>query len=233
MSGSAGRLKTPGSAIAGRLLGLVVVLTVAAGSGAVIGIANAMDAAPTPQPVQEQMTTAAFGEPESFQATLAVQEPPQGTAGAPQPAGNPGAGSRTISTPAVNLMIPALAGASAGAATSGRSTLTCSRFDDPKINWLLEQVATTRTENPALAQGADKLTAELQALLGRNLCASEAQVIINRLCADPAVVKVMNAMVNRMPFFLKPMVGNPCQADLVEVLNKVGRFVPGLSSDPS
>lgn len=224
----------PRSAIAGRLLGLVVVLTVAAGSGAVIGIANAMDSTPISQPVHQQLTTAGFGEPETFQATLAVQEPPQGTtAGAPQPAGNPGAGSRTISAPAVNLMIPALAGASAGAAASGRSTVTCSRFDDPKINWLLEQVATTKAENPGLAKGADKLTAELQALLGRNLCASEAQVIINRLCADPAVVKVMNAMVNRMPFFLKPMVGNPCQADLVDVLNKVGRFVPGLSSDPS
>lgn len=224
--------RIPGSAIAGRLLGLVVVLTVAAGSGAVIGIANAMDATPAP-PVQDQLT-APSEEPELFQATLAVQEAPVNPAtGAPLPAGNSGGARQNIAAPVVDLKIPALAGASAGAATSGRSAVKCSRFDDAKINWLLEQVANTKAENPALSQGADKLTAELRALLGKNLCASEAQAIIKRLCGDPAVVKVMNAMVNRMPFFLKPMVGDPCRADLVEVLNKVGRFVPGLSSDPS
>jgi hypothetical protein len=43
----------------------------------------------------------------------------------------------------------------------------------------------------------------------------------------------MNQMVAQLPFFIKPMIGNPCTADLVSVLNKAGKYVPGLSSEPT
>jgi hypothetical protein len=224
-------------AIAGRVLGLVVILTLAASSGAVIGIANASDSS---QPVSSSAAAAvAEAQPETFEATLAVQEPPEASAaGAAAPAaGASKAAAKPKSTgiPVLNLNIPTTAGGGAGAGPAGSSAkaVKCARFDDPKISWLLEQVAKTRAEHPEMAAGADKLAAELRAALGKNMCASEAQQIIGQLCTDPAVVRVMNQMVSRLPFFIKPMVGDPCSADLVSVLNKVGKFVPGLSSEPS
>jgi hypothetical protein len=231
MSGSGAR-----PAIAGRVLGLVVILTLAASSGAVIGIANASDSS---EPVSSSAAAAAVAaQPESFEASLAVQEPPEAPAAAAAAHGGPAASAakpRSTGIPVLNLNIPTTAGGGAGAGAAGSSAkaVKCARFDDPKISWLLEQVAKTRAEHPEMAAGADKLAAELRAALGKNMCASEAQQIIGQLCTDPAVVRVMNQMVSRLPFFIKPMVGDPCSADLVSVLNKVGKFVPGLSSEPS
>lgn len=221
-------------AVAGRILGLVLILTLAASSGAVIGIANASY---SPEPVSSSAAATVQAQP--FEATLVVQEPPEAPAAG---AAAPGVGPSKAATkpkpagiPVLNLNLPITAGGGAGAGAAGSSAkaVKCARFDDPKISWLLEQVAKTRAEHPEMAAGADKLAAELRAALGKNMCASEAQQIIGQLCTDPAVVRVMNQMVSRLPFFIKPMVGDPCRADLVSVLNKVGKFVPGLSSEPS
>ncbi len=223
----------PKSRVAGRILGLMVLLTTAVGSGAVIGIANASG---TGEPASVQ-TIVAQAPPAAVETILAVAEAPAQTQ-APTPAA-PGAArvaassstGKKIVAPVLNLVIPGLAGAAGNAA--GSSAVKCSRFDDAKINWLLQQVAKTKAEHPELAAGANKMAAELQGALGKNMCASDAQVIINRLCDDPAVVKMMNQMVSQLPFFIRPMIGNPCTADLVSVLNKAGSFVPGLSSEPT
>lgn len=219
------------STVAGRVLGLVMILTVAVGSGAVIGIANATDSS---QAAFTKVAPAAV-EPasETFEATLAVQEPPETPApAAAASSGQAKSSGKAVGIPVLNLNIPTTAGGSATAASNGKA-VKCSRFDDPKISWLLEQVAKTRAEHPEMAAGADKLSAELRAALGKNMCATEAQEIIAQLCTDPAVVRVLNQMVSQLPFFIKPMVGNPCTADLVSVLNKAGKFVPGLSSEPT
>ncbi|HEU4866274.1 MAG TPA: hypothetical protein VFV09_00975 [Actinomycetota bacterium] len=231
-------LKLPKSAMAGRVLGLALLLTTAVSSGAVIGIANASS------PKDARVTAQVLAAPEApanenFEAVLAVSEPPAQTqapapAQAPATAAAPRAKSSTkgAAAPVLNLVIPGMAGGGADE-SGGGSAVKCSRFDDAKINWILDQVAKTRAEHPEMAAGADKLTAELRSALGKNMCASDAQVIINRLCDDPAVVRVLNQMVSQLPFFIKPMIGNPCTADLVSVLNKAGKFVPGLSSDPT
>jgi hypothetical protein len=217
--------KPPRSTVTGRVLGLALLLTTAVSSGAVIGIANASS------PEEAQVTAQALAAAEApveenFEAVLAVSEPPaqtQAAAQAPADAAAPKAksSSKGAAPPVLNLVIPGMAGGGAGG-SGGGSAVKCSRFDDAKINWILDQVAKTRAEHPEMAAGADKLTAELRNALGKNMCASEAQVIINRLCDDPAVVRVLNQMVSQLPFFIKPMIGNPCTADLVSVLNKAG-----------
>jgi hypothetical protein len=52
--------------------------------------------------------------------------------------------------------------------------------------------------------------------------------VIANLCLDPAVVKLLNQMVGQLPFFIRPVVGDPCKANLVSVMNQVGPLVPGL-----
>ena len=99
------------------------------------------------------------------------------------------------------------------------------QMDDGKIAWLLEQSSKTLAANPSQAAGAARVDADLRSALGRNLCAPEAQALIASTCTDPAAVKFLNTMVNRLPFFIKPMVGNPCKADLVAVLNKMDKFI--------
>lgn len=225
----------PKSKVAGRILGVVVLLTTALSSGAVIGIANASG---TNEPATVRTIVAQAPPAETLETVLAIAEAPvQTQAPAPAAPAAPrvaaaGPTGKKIAAPVLNLVIPGLSG-SAGGSGGGSSAVKCSRFDDAKINWLLEQVAKTKAEQPELAAGANNITAELQGALGKNMCAKDAQVIINRLCDDPAVVKVMNQMVSQLPFFIKPMIGNPCTADLVSVLNKAGKFVPGLSSDPT
>lgn len=99
------------------------------------------------------------------------------------------------------------------------------QMDDGKIMWLLDQSAKALAENPSQAAGAARVDGDLRSALGKNLCASEAQSLIASTCTDGAAVKFLNTMVNRLPFFIKPMVGNPCKADLVAVLNKMGKFI--------
>jgi hypothetical protein len=109
----------------------------------------------------------------------------------------------------------------------------CSRLDDPKIDWLLQQVAKSRSEHPEIAVGASRIEQALLGARGKNLCASDAQALIAQLCTDPEVVKALNQMVAGLPFFIRPSVGDPCKANLVDVMNKMGAFAPGLSSEPS
>lgn len=216
------------SILAGRMLGLVVLLTLAAGSGAAIGIANAQEPQLHVAAAQNAPGPARTAGP--IETDLQVSEAP---VQAPAAAGGRAAqrartGGKGVPAPVLNLIDPG-----AGSGSPAANTVKCSRFDDAKIHWLLEQVAKTKAENPEMAAGADKLTAALREALGRNMCASEAQALVSRMCDDPAVVRVMNQMVSQLPFFIKPMVGDPCSTDLVAVLNKVGRFVPGLSSEPT
>lgn len=109
------------------------------------------------------------------------------------------------------------AGAAAGPADRPCATAT---LDDRKVNWLLNLVDKARDANPDQTAVADGAEASLRGALGRNLCADEAQVHIDNMCADPATRKFMGLMVKELPFFVRPLVGDPCGHDLVAAAEK-------------
>jgi hypothetical protein len=98
--------------------------------------------------------------------------------------------------------------------------VVCDRLDDSKIQWLLRLVAKTRAANPETAPVADRVNAQLVGSLGKSMCASEAQSHVSAMCADPAVFDFMQKMVKELPFFVRPLVGNPCEHDLVKAAQK-------------
>ena len=153
--------------------------------------------------------------PNPVPVAAAAQAPPKGGVKAKQPP------SATAATPVTAVHPP------------GAPAAKCSRLDDPKIDWLLQQVAKTKMEHPDLAVGASTIEQALLGARGKNLCASEAQVLVAQLCTDPEAVRALNRMVAGLPFFVRPSVGDPCKANLVDVMNKMGQYVPGLSSEPS
>ena len=111
--------------------------------------------------------------------------------------------------------------------------IKCSRLDDAKIDWLLQQVAKTKAENPDIAAGATTIEQVLLSARGKNLCASEAQVLVAQICAGAEAKRALDRMVAGLPFFVRSSLGDPCRANLVDVMNKMGAYVPGLSSAPS
>lgn len=183
------------------------------------------------------VAAAAVPEPVQMEAEVVVTEdvsspvkaaPATGVvvAAAPRPGVAPGvarAPGAAKAPAAVPPPAPAMAPGPVAPAAPGCSA--DQRMDDTKINWLLQQSAATLAENPSQAAGAARVDADLRGALGKNLCASEAQGLIASTCTDPKAVKFLNTMVNRLPFFIKPMVGNPCTANLVAVLNKMGKFI--------
>lgn len=90
----------------------------------------------------------------------------------------------------------------------------CARLDDAKISWLLGLVAKTKAANPGSEAVADRLDARLRGALGSNMCASQAQQQVSVLCAEPAIFQFMQRMVKQLLFFVRPLVGDPCQQDL-------------------
>jgi hypothetical protein len=106
-------------------------------------------------------------------------------------------------------------------------------LDDPKIDWLLQQVASTKSEHPELAAGAAQIEQIFLGARGRNLCAAEAQVLVAQVCADPAMLAVLNQMMAQVPPFIRSSIGDPCQTNLVEALNRLGAYIPALKSEPT
>ena len=155
------------------------------------------------------------------QILAAAAPAPVAVVAAPKPAPKP----KPVVKAPVTTAAPILAPAPAQVAQPAARCAADQVMDDGKIYWLLEQSSKTLAANPAQAAGAARVDADLRSALGKNLCAAEAQALIARTCTDPAAVKFLNTMVSRLPFFIKPMVGNPCTADIVAVLNKVSRFM--------
>jgi hypothetical protein len=167
--------------------------------------------------VQAPVLTVADPQVVAASAPVLVVAPPK-PAPAPAPKPKP-----VVKTP-VAAPAPAVAPVSQVVQPAARCAAN-QVMDDGKINWLLDQSAKTLAENPSQAAGAAHVNADLRSALGKNMCAAEAQALIANTCTDPAAVKFLNTMVSRLPFFIKPMVGNPCTADLVAVLNKMGKFI--------
>jgi len=99
-------------------------------------------------------------------------------------------------------------------------TENCARLDDAKIQWLLRLVAKAKASNPDQAAVAAGVEQQLNAALGKNMCAEEAQIYLGNMCADPAVKKFMGLMVKELPFFVRPLVGDPCTKDVVAAADK-------------
>jgi len=221
-----------------------LVIAVSTGGGAVAFVA-AGNAAPPP-PLSIAGISAAVAIPS---ATPALPSPAAGSASALPPstrlpaikstiAPSPRVTSKVTSKVTPNPpVVPAAVAAVAAVAKSVSSpsqaavAVTCrakEQLNDAEINWLLGEIAKTAGSHPELASGAGTLKTQLEALLGRNMCGSEAQTVMANLCMDPAVFKVLNRMVGQLPFFIRFLVGDPCKANLVSVMNQVGLLVPGL-----
>ncbi len=209
-----------------RLLGLCVLLTLGAGSGALVGAASAAQPiAGTRQAVRSQ-SAAAIDDPYVI-GTLTVEEPPAPTRSAPvgakagpsinRPARTSTKSGASYTTP----LVASVPGATAVAAPA--AAIQCDRLDDAKIHWLLNLVAKTRAANPDMDQAGARVDRELRGALGKNMCAAEAQRYVGAMCAEPAVYAFMQKMVEELPFFVRPIVGDPCTHDLVAVANKYMR----------
>ena len=203
-----------------KVLAGLMVLATGGGGGAVLGIVDD-GAGPSQTGSSAALATAEL--PERFDiGALLVQESPQPqqpdlTASAaapvqmrvvkvrnPKPAGS----ARTVAAP--TLMVPSAASASA----------TCDRLNDRMVEWLRRLVAKTRDANPGTAAIASQLDGQLAGALGKNLCAEEAQAYFTAMCADGAVFDFMQKMVKELPFFVRPLVGDPCRHDIVTVAQK-------------
>jgi hypothetical protein len=171
-------------------------------------------------------------------ATPALPSPAAGSASAlPRSTKLPAIKSTIAPSPKVTPKAPVVPAAVAVVAKSVSSprqaavAVTCrakEQLNDAKINWLLGEIAKTASKHPELSSGVATVKTQLEALLGRNMCGSEAQAVIANLCLDPAVVKLLNQMVGQLPFFIRPLVHDPCKTNLVDVMNQVGFLVPGL-----
>jgi hypothetical protein len=212
---------------------VALVIAASTGGGAVAFVA-AGSAAPPP-PLSIAGNSAAVAIPS---ATPALPSPAAGSASAlPRSTKLPAIKSTIAPSPKVTPKAPVVPAAVAVVAKSVSSprqaavAVTCrakEQLNDAKINWLLGEIAKTASKHPELSSGVATVKTQLEALLGRNMCGSEAQAVIANLCLDPAVVKLLNQMVGQLPFFIRPLVHDPCKTNLVDVMNQVGFLVPGL-----
>lgn len=213
-----------------KLLSIFLIGSVGTLTGSAVGMGIRALNADKPAPL-----VAAAQKPAPAEIELAVEVPvavaapvpaaPVPVVAAPKPVVVPKAAPKAVAVKAPVSAPPPVAPAPVAAVPPAPACSADQRMDDAKISWLLQQSAATLAENPSQAAGAARVNADLRGAMGKNLCASEAQKLIASTCTDPAAVKFLNTMVNRLPFFIKPMVGNPCTANLVAVLNKMGKYI--------
>jgi hypothetical protein len=212
-----------------RLLGLILVLSAGVGSGILAGAANASQPAQRPRPAQASAASR-FGldAADSFMTeTLLVEETaPPTPLSQPSPtlqlAPKPGVRSlvKTSARRAAPIAVPAVNMPKAAALAAGAGASCTKGLDDDKINWLLDLSAKARADHPELAGSAAKVDQQLRSVMGKNLCPAEAQAYVASMCQDPGEVKFFGEMVHKLPFFIRPLVGDPCKADLVAAANK-------------
>ncbi|MBW3590948.1 MAG: hypothetical protein KY393_03710 [Actinobacteria bacterium] len=188
------------------------------GTGAVIGTVQAAQAAPGVSALQTTLAPGGDSKPIRV-AELVVEDADNPTAGTEVAQGEmssrkPSATRAPVPSSASAVYAPMVSRAPAG------SSVDCAQLDDKKIYWLLDLVAKAKASNPDQAAVADHVDAQLRAKLGQNICAEEAQIYINAMCGEPGVRNFMDLMVKELPFFVRPMVGDPCSHDLVAAADK-------------
>lgn len=199
----------------------VSLLMVGIGGGAALGLLKGPSAASAAVPTGTAVVAQAPAE-DFVAAGLTVQEAPPAAAArkttvrrvvaqaAPKTTAAQSAGGAHLS-----INVPGTAGAAAV------SNANCgAKLDDAKINWLLDLVAKAKASNPDQAAVADRVAGQLRSAMGKNMCAEEAQLHISNMCADSGTKQFMALMVKELPFFVRPMVGDPCTQDLVAAADK-------------
>lgn len=200
----------------------VSLLMVGIGGGAALGLVKGPTAASASVATAAPVVVAQAPADDFVAAGLTVQEAPPAaearkttvrkvvTQAAPKAAAGQSGGGGQLS-----VNVPGTAGAFAV------SNANCgAKLDDAKINWLLNLVAKAKAANPDQAATADRVAGQLRSAIGKNMCAEEAQVHISNMCADSGTKEFMALMVKELPFFIRPMVGDPCKHDLVAAANK-------------
>ena len=196
----------------------VSLLIVGIGGGAALGLikgpASASASVPRPLPVTTSTRQTTSLPPDSRYLSPAGVNPQEDG----PPGGHPGCSEDRRPTSS--------AGASLSIAVPGTADVPVPKgncgaaLDDRKINWLLNLVAKAKDANPDEAAVADRVAGQLRSALGKNMCAEEAQVHIEGMCADRGTKEFMALMVKELPFFVRPLVGDPCKHDLVAAANK-------------
>ncbi|CAN5753101.1 hypothetical protein BH23ACT12_BH23ACT12_18970 [soil metagenome] len=197
----------------------VSLLIAGIGGGATLGLlkgpATASAAVPNPAAVT------IFNPADQFIAAgLTVSEPPpvptvKKTVRRVVTQAAPRTGGTAAGAIALSISVPGVDGVTAGSPGDCGATL-----DDKKINWLLDLVAKAKEANPDQAAVADRVAGQLRSALGKNMCAEEAQAHIEGMCADKGTKQFMALMVKELPFFVRPLVGDPCKQDLIAAADK-------------
>ena len=204
-----------------RILAGLLVLATGGGGGAVLGSVDLNDQPATAE--QARQVIAAAEPPKADIGALVVQESPQ-----PElPAAPAAPAAPVVQKRVVKVQAPKPA---AVTGTLGSPTLAgppgatmpanCDRLNDRMIQWLRRLVAETRDANPGTESIASRLDSQLLSGLGQNMCAEQAQAYFTAMCADPVVRDFMDKMVKELPFFVRPLVGDPCRHDLVKAAQK-------------
>lgn len=198
----------------------VSLLIVGIGGGAALGLLKGPASAAAALPSAADNASAVAPGDEFAAAGLTVQEAPAAPAAVRKVVrkvvAQPSTSAAVTGGAATNLSVNV-----PGTAAAGASGADCgARLDDKKINWLLNLVAKAKAANPDDAATADRIAGQLRSAMGRNMCAEEAQVHISNMCADKGTKEFMALMVKELPFFVRPMVGDPCKHDLVAAANK-------------
>lgn len=206
-----------------KLSGLSLVMGMAVAGGALMGTVSAAEfrvaAVPGGQLPAGAAGAAAPELPSNFEASgVVVSEPPpppvtparQVVSVAPKVVRPAASGARLLEASIPSLSLPKLPVVNAA----------CETLDDAKIYWLLDLAAKARASNPETAPVAARVEQQLKDALGKNMCAAEAQRYVSAMCADPATYDFMQKMVKELPFYVRPLVGDPCKQDLVAAANK-------------
>jgi hypothetical protein len=223
------KLKSAAGTAALNVVISLTVLTVGVFGGAAVGLVKGSSSpAAATQLVEAENRIAGFTPVEQFAADLTVSEAPAA------PAAAVNATVKTVrkvvrqSSAAAVAKVPAgvsvpAVGAPKAADAAGGAQVAChsnKRLDDRKVNWLINLAAKAADANPDQASVAASVDQQLRGALGKNMCAEEAQIHISNMCADAQTKKYMTLMVKELPFFVRPMVGDPCSHDLVAAANK-------------
>lgn len=205
--------------IPGKLVAISALMMAGVGTGAVIGTVQSAQAAPGVSMLQTAPDAGGDSEPLRV-AKLVVEDAdkrvPEAEAAQHQKGSKGASAGRAPSSSSASAVYAPVVSLAPGAG----SGVDCARLDDKKIYWLLDLVAKAKASNPDQAAVADHIDAQLRAKLGQNICAEEAQIYINAMCGEPGVRNFMDLMVKELPFFVRPMVGDPCSHDLVAAADK-------------
>lgn len=201
-----------------KLVAAITVLATGGSGGALLGIVSEH-----PSVAKQAASSPQLREAHAEIGSLEVTESPQPSVAQPAPA--------PAQTP-VQKRVKRVQSAPSLTTTAGTGSVTglqvptftgssdCDRLTDRMIEWTRRLVAKTRDANPGSDAIAARVDAHLAGGLGANVCAAEAQRHLSNFCSDPAVFDFMQKMVNELPFFVRPLVGDPCKHDLVKVAQK-------------